>query len=110
MKRLISMVMMCAWLCGCDSQPPVFVDFEELQPNNFFSSSTPKTQISIQALETIKIYSLQVNRGHCPMIHSRIPHAVLQYGQKASAIVACEELDIREITVNTDQGVFTFNF
>ena len=110
MKRLISMLMMCVWLCACDSRPPVFVDFEALQPNDVFTSSRSETQISIQALETIKIHSLQVNRGHCSLIHSHIPHAELHYGQKVSAVVACEELDIREITVNTDQGMFRFNF
>lgn len=115
MKKMISYALISGLLCACDSTntPPVFIDLEanETAILPFSNTSAPSTTvITLQALSTVDLYSIQINRGECPLFKGQSPSSHLEYGQKIQVSAHCDVLDIREITVNSRDGNFIFNF
>lgn len=56
-----------------------------------------------------QIRNVQVNRGNCRVI-SLYDHQNMRYGSVALAYPRCNAAHIREVSISTDSGTYTYNF
>ena len=55
------------------------------------------------------ITSVKVNRGNCP-VGSGENYKNMQYGTVAEIIIRCDARQVREVTLTTSSGEYTYNF
>lgn len=102
-------------LFGCNFQSdnaPVELHLSE-QFNEYTSSDYLQLDVNAVA-DKVEIYEVIVNRGNTcqPRFWYRNwkGHGILKFGQGARAHITCDFHTVKEITVNTDQGSYTFDF
>lgn len=66
--------------------------------------------VHIAALEDeVTVLDARVNRGNCSV--SWYSHnSPLRFGQEIKGMLSCDQDNVREVTVTTDKGTYTFNF
>ena len=52
---------------------------------------------------------MKVNRGNCP-VGSGENYKNMQYGTVAEIIIRCDARQVREVTLTTSSGEYTYNF
>ena len=100
--------------CGLNQPAPITVNIEvkENPAHQYFSyASMYQSIIEIQStVDQVQVNRVLINRGNCPISHWRQKNPNLKFGNAMQAVLSCDMEQVREVTVDTDQGEFTFNF
>lgn len=115
MKKIVSTLCVLWGLSACSSQSaPIAVNLEvkENPAHQYFSyESMYQSIIEIQStVDQVQVNKVLINRGNCPISYWLYKNPNLKFGYAMQAVLSCDMDQIREVTVETDQGEFTFNF
>lgn len=114
MVKLLLSTLFLFGLTACSASPkaPVELSFStEPAPNNYYTFPYV-SYLNVQAVaDAVHVKKIIVNKGNCPIYawsgNGRNPH--LKFGQSLQASLKCQDTQVKEVTVETDQGDFTFN-
>ncbi|SEL24156.1 hypothetical protein [Acinetobacter sp. DSM 11652] len=117
MKKFCFLLLIFVGISAChsDSSLPVSVRLD-LMPNQFHIPNNPYTpayfnSVIIQATtDQVTVENIVINRGQCPLSSWRKRMSTLKFGQSFQSVIDCNIEQVREVTVKTNQGEFTFNF
>lgn len=117
MKKIASILCIIWGLSACrlDQSAPVSVNinFDENPAYEYQGQYAPMfySHIHIQStVDQVRINRVSINRGNCPISFWVYKNPNLKFGQEMKAVLRCDMEQVREVTVDTDQGEFTFNF
>ncbi|WP_026471595.1 hypothetical protein [Alkanindiges illinoisensis] len=117
MIALLTGLMAAFALSGCGgSSAPVEVQIDqEVNPLNPDGSKPwyPEylTYVHIRAIEdSVKVTDASINRGNCKVSHWFSHPDPLPYGQEIKGQLSCDQDNVKEVSVTTDQDTYTFNF
>lgn len=99
-------------ITGCSSaDAPVKVSLSQQQNATLWSEGTLMTYVVIAATaDQVTVKNAKINRGNsCPSLRW-YGNGSLKYGQSLKDSNMCDPDRIKEVTVETDQGDYTFNF
>lgn len=100
------------------AEPSIPVEVEVDQEDNPLNMDGEKpwyppflTYIHIRALEdSVKVTDAKINRGNCTVSMWFSHNSPLRFGDEIRGQLNCEQDNVREVTVTTDKGTYTFNF
>lgn len=101
--------------CGLNESTPISVNIN-LEENPAYQyqgeyAALYYNYIHIQStVDQVRINRVSINRGNCPISFGVYQNPNLKFGQVMKAVLGCDMEQVREVTVDTDQGEFTFNF
>ena len=98
-------------ITGCSGSAPVEVSLTQQQNATLWSDGVQMTYMVITAkADQVTVKSAKINRGNSCAPLSWYGNGNLKYGQSIKASNRCDPDAIKEVTVQTDQGDYTFNF
>jgi hypothetical protein len=117
MKKIFGILYMLWGLSACSTHQsaPISVNIN-LEENPAYQyqgeyAALYYSYIHIQStVDQISINRVSINRGNCPISFWVYKNPNLKFGQEMKAVLRCDMEQVREVTVETDQGEFTFNF
>ncbi|MBF7689811.1 hypothetical protein [Acinetobacter pollinis] len=95
---------------SASDKAPVELSFStDEAPNEYY----PFPYISYLNIESVvdhvSILNVSINRGNCS-VSSWIGNTYLKFGRSRQASLLCQDTQVKEVVVDTDQGSYTFNF
>lgn len=97
--------------CGSGSSDKVPVEVSTSQsPNQFSPKGYDNLIVVTSVADQVRVNKVIVNRGNGCNVFSWNGTTSMSYGQSIEGATHCEPNQIREVSVSTDQGDYTFNF
>lgn len=97
--------------CGSGSSDKAPVEVSTSQsPNQFSPKGYDNLIVVTSVADQVRVNKVIVNRGNGCNVFSWNGTTSMSYGQSIEGATHCEPNQIREVSVSTDQGDYTFNF
>lgn len=92
---------------------PVELSFSTEEAPNEYYPFPYVSYLNIQSVvDHVSIFHVSINRGNCSVSSwlGNNGSSYLKFGQSRQASLRCQDTQVKEVVVDTDQGSYTFNF
>lgn len=98
---------------SASDKAPVELSFSTDEAPNEYYPFPYISYLNIQSVvDHVSIFHVSINRGNCAIYYwyGNNRSSNLKFGQSRRASLNCQDTQVKEVVVDTDQGSYTFNF